>query len=110
MLSYKQKGAVIDHTAASDLSSGDVVVCGVEIRVAVADIDSGAVGAVRRAGVCTLAKASGLSWSDGAQLYWDASSECLTTVSSGNTKAGIAVGDAASADTTADVVVNGNAG
>ena len=111
MNSYRNKGALVPHTASSDLSSGDVVVCGVEIRVCVTDIANGAVGSVRRAGRVTLDAASADSWSAGDQLYWNAGTQCLTsTASGGNTKAGIAVSDKAALTTTADVILNGSAG
>ena len=110
MNSYRNKGALVPHTAGSALSSGDVVVCGVEIRVCVTDIASGAVGSVRRAGRVTLDAASADSWSAGDQLYWNAGDQCLTSTASGNTKAGIAVSDKAALTTTADVILNGSAG
>lgn len=107
---YVGKGAMVPHTASGAVTAGDVVVRGVEIALAEVDIANGASGAVRRAGRATLAAASADSWSAGDQLYWNAGNQVLTSTASGNTKAGIAVSDKAALATTAEVILNGNAG
>ena len=105
---YKQRGEVLDHVAAAALDSGDVVVMGDIVGVAEADIALAATGSVRVQGVHTLAAITGVAFAQGDQLYWDATNERLTKVSSGNTKAGVAAAAKLSATATGDVLLNVN--
>jgi len=56
--------------------------------------------------VFTLAKHTGEAFTDGELLYWDATNKRLTASSTGNTRAGRSYGTAASAATTANVILN----
>lgn len=95
----KETSSVIDHTAASAISSGDVVVDNSRVLVAVADIASGAVGACFARNVeAEITKASGEAWSEGDPIYYDGSE--FTTAAAGGTYAGVASRDAASSATT----------
>lgn len=74
---YVQDGKVIDHTAGSAISSGDVVVMGaannVTVGIAMDDIANGAVGPVAIEGVFTIAKLSTAVIAQGETVMWDAS-------------------------------------
>lgn len=70
---YIQPGNVIDHTAGSDLSSGDVVVIGSILGVALVDIATGKTGSVQITGVFKCPKVSAAVIAQGESLTWDAS-------------------------------------
>ena len=72
---YVQAGNVIDWTngTGSDVSSGDPVVIGQQIGVALIDIANGATGAVARCGSFTVPKVSGAVIAAGEMVMWDAS-------------------------------------
>ena len=99
MKTYVQNGDVVDYTAGSDISSGDVVVIGGRVGVAVNDIANGKTGAVRVKGVVTLPKASAAVIGDGEGVIWDGSAgncdDDQATPASGDLSfAGVAVGAA----------------
>ena len=103
---YVMSGEVLDHTPGSNVASGAVVVMGVRIGVALADIASGRPGAVRVRGVFTLAKLSTDNVAQGALLYWDAANSRLTTTASGNTLAGYATAASGSGVATVNIKIN----
>jgi len=103
---YKQPGDVIDYTATAAIASGDVVVIGTKVGVALGAIANGSVGSVQVVGVFTLAKKSADVVAQGAALYWDAANKYLTVTSSGNTLAGYAFNAAAAGIAVADVKLN----
>lgn len=72
---YQQPGEVMDWTNAtgSDVSSGDVVVIGAVLGVALVDIANGATGSVAISGVYTAPKVSGAVIAQGESLTWDVS-------------------------------------
>lgn len=70
---YVQDGAVIDHTAGSTITSGDVVVIGNIIGVALEDIVSGEVGPVQIEGVFDLPKVDAAVIAAGEALVYDVS-------------------------------------
>jgi predicted RecA/RadA family phage recombinase len=100
MKNFVQIGDVLDYTPVSAVSSGAVVVMGVRIGIAVADIAANATGAVRVKGVVELAKLSTDTPAQGALLYWDSTNSRLTTTASGNTLAGYAAKAAGNGTTT----------
>lgn len=106
MKNFIQVGDVIEHKAASAIVSGQLVVIGKRVGVAVADIAAQAVGALRVKGVVTLPKSSGDDVAQGALLYWSAGSNHLTTTASGNTLAGYAAAPAASGATSVALHLN----
>ena len=71
---------------------------------AVTDVAEGEDGALEVGHQAKVPKNTGVSWSNGAKLYKDASTNNLTNVSSGNDYAGSAVGDAGTSDTEAWIV------
>ncbi len=103
---YVQPGEVIDYTAGANIASGQVVLMGVRIGVALAAIANGATGSVQVSGVFTIAKLSTDVVSQGAALYWDNTNSRLTTTASGNTLAGYATAAAGNGATTVNIKIN----
>ena len=68
-----QPGNVIDYTAGSTIASGDVVVIGNIIGVALGDIANGSTGSVATRGVFTVPKVSAAVIAQGESLVWDVS-------------------------------------
>lgn len=99
---FIQPGDVIDYTAGADIANGAVVEFADCIGVALKAIANGATGPVGLEGVYLLAKETGVAFSVGDKLYWDASNDRLDKTNT-NIPAGIAVAAAASGDTTARV-------
>jgi len=106
MKNYVQRGDVLDYVATATITSGDVIEFTDCIGVAAKDAVSGATVAVAMTGVFNLAKVAATAWSLGDKLYWDATNNELTTTATANIPVGIAAADAASADTTAKVLLN----
>jgi len=73
MDSFHQQGDVLDIVAGSDISSGDVVVTGGMVGIAVADIASGDTGSIRVEGVIKVTKVAGEAWVVGDKIGYDAS-------------------------------------
>lgn len=69
MINKQQTGVILNHTAASNIVSGQVVVIGDRIGVAITDIANGAEGALLTEGVAELPKDASVL-AQGAQLYW----------------------------------------
>ncbi len=103
---YIQAGVVLDHTAAADIVSGEVVVMGVRVGVALADIATGDTGAVQVDGVFEVAKTSANTPAQGAALYWNSTADEATTTASGNTLMGYAVEAAGAGVLTVKVKLN----
>lgn len=102
------------NSTGGDLQAGDVIVCGDSIRILVEDIANGVSGAAYTAGKFTGSNAlpanSALEWSDGAALYYDASSVYLTNTSVGTTFAGLAAGAKSAGAATAGLLLGAAAG
>lgn len=96
-----------------DFASGDVLVIGVYLAVALVDIADGESGTVSISGVHELPKVAGTAWTQGSALAWDASGEGFVptvTPATGDLEGGaIAHAAAASADTTGEVHLIPNA-
>lgn len=103
---YVMSGEVIDYAAGSNITSGQVVVVGVRVGVALASIASGATGAVRVKGIFTLAKLSTDVVAQGALLYWDNGNTRLTTTVGSNVLAGYATVAAGNGVATVDINLN----
>lgn len=104
---FVQPGEVIDYTAGANIASGQVVLMGARIGVALKAIANGETGPVQVTGVFNIAKLSTDNMAQGALLYWDNTNSRLTTTASGNTLAGFAA--AAAGATTASVNIKINA-
>lgn len=103
---FLQPGEVIDYTATADVASGDVVVIGARIGVALTAIKSGATGSVQVSQVFALAKKGADVIAQGAPVYWDATNKYITTTESTNNAAGYAFHAAAAGVTTVAVKLN----
>lgn len=66
-------GVILYSNSGSAISSGDVVVVGEQIGVALVDIANGATGSVQIDGVFSLPKVSGAVIAQGESVIWDAS-------------------------------------
>lgn len=106
MKNFIQPGDVLDHTPGSNVTGGQVVVMGVRVGVAVADIASGQTGPVRVRGVVELAKASADVIAQGALVYWASGAGNITSTAAGNTLAGYAAAAAGAGVTTIRVALN----
>ena len=106
---YVRPGEVLDHTAGSAISSGDVVEMAGMVGVALTDIANGDVGSVQVVGVFTLAKETGTAWSQGDSLDWDTSAEVfgkgITPATGDIEDCAIAAEAAASGDATGKVLL-----
>lgn len=103
---FVQPGDVIDYTAGANIVSGQVVLIGARIGVALRDIANGKVGSMAMTGVFTIAKLSTDVVAAGALLYWDNGNSRLTVTSAGNTLAGYAVAAAGNGATTVNIKIN----
>lgn len=111
---FLQRGSKYPYSnSGSAIAAGDVVILnsGSTGKVGVAETAIAATtgtGSVVIGGVHTLAKHTGEAFTDMQLLYWDATNHRLTGTATGNTLAGRAWGTAASAATTAGVLLNDN--
>ncbi len=111
MNTFYSKGQRVPFTAAADTVAGELRIwrtgtsgaCG----IAVADVANGAVGEQQVCGVHKVTAETG-AWADGALLYRHATNKTLTTSSTSNTLAGMAVGAKTTSATVGYVLLNGN--
>lgn len=116
MKNFIQRGEVINYTngGSTTIAAGAVVVVGVLLAVAVADIESGKVGAVRIEGVFELPKNPATVVTPGTVLDYDVSANRLDKI--GTPAAGdlvgccVAVSAAAASTNTVEVLLNVNGG
>ena len=104
---YLQKGDVLDYLNDSEdeIVSGDVVLLGKRLGVALTDIAYKSVGAIQVVGVFNLAKAAE-DVTMGMPLYWKESQQQLTKTATGNILAGFACINTTAADTTVAIKIN----
>lgn len=104
------------NTGTNAINSGDVVLLvsgsssgfiGIAVTAIAASTGTGelAIGPFPES-VFTLTKNTGEAFTDGQTLYWDATNKRLTGTATSNTLAGRAFGTAASAATTANLLIN----
>lgn len=103
---FVQPGEVIDYTASANIASGQVVLMGARIGVALKAIANGETGPMQVTGVFNIAKLSTDNMAQGALLYWDNTNSRLTTTASGNTLAGFAAAAAAASTTSVNIKIN----
>tara|TARA_B100000459_G_scaffold52626_1_gene28140 strand:- start:10522 stop:10845 length:324 start_codon:yes stop_codon:yes gene_type:complete len=77
MKNFVQNGNSLDLVASSSYSSGDIVIEGNLVGVAVTDIASGETGAVSVSGVYEFTKESAATLAQGDIAYYDASTKKL---------------------------------
>lgn len=103
---FVQPGEVIDYTAGANIASGQVVLMGARIGVALKAIANGETGPMQVTGVFNIAKLSADNMAQGALLYWDNTNSRLTTTASGNTLAGFAAAAAGASTTSVNIKIN----
>lgn len=108
MKSYIQEGDVLTLTAPYDVASGAGLLVGTIVGVAAHAAISGAEVEVCVEGVVEVAKVSAQAWTQGATIYWDNTAKLFTSVSTSNTKAGVAVAAAANPSDTGIIRLNGS--
>lgn len=112
---YSQDGQTVTWTndTGSDVASGQAVVIGGQLGVAIADIADTESGAVAMEGVFSIPKATGTAINQGASVDFDVSvgnaDGGLTPATGDLTGCGIAWATAASGDTTVLVKLNASA-
>lgn len=114
---YLTPGDVVQHTASAAISSGDVVVMGTRLGVALGDIANGETGSVMVRGVFRLAAVSAAVISAGETMTWDISANSSAgafdddqaTPATGDLTGAcaVAVADSGNGDTTVDVYLTG---
>lgn len=103
---FVQPGEVIDYTAGANIASGQVVLMGARIGVALKAIANGETGPMQVTGVFNIAKLFTDNMAQGALLYWDNTNSRLTTTASGNTLAGFAAAAAGATTTSVNIKIN----
>jgi len=87
--------------------SGEFLIVGDLMGVAVAAYDSGAAGTLKRTGVFWLPKTTGEAWTQGQKLFWNSSTKKFTTDASKTPVSAVAWVAADSADTEGKVLLAG---
>lgn len=103
-----QDGDVLNVAMPYDRTSGQGVKIGSIVGVCQIDALNGAEGEVALTGVWEVAKVSAQAWAVGDAIYWDDTAKNFTTVSSGNTKAGVATAIATNPTPTGYLRLNGS--
>jgi predicted RecA/RadA family phage recombinase len=104
---FFQRGNTLTIPAPAAVQSGDVVIAGAIVGVALIDADLGADVDVDTVGVWELPKVSALAVSLGDVIHWDAAAGLANKTASGNTKLGVAVAPAANPSGTVRVRLSG---
>ena len=104
MASFVQDGDILNHTPASAVAAGDVVVVGSLVAVAPRAISANTLGALAVEGVYEMPCASGATGAQGSAINWYAASGVA------HASTGVAAGklakDRVAADTTVQVLIN----
>lgn len=104
MRNHIQRGIGLDLIAPSGgVTSGAPVKIGSIIAIPSTDAAEGETFNGDTEGCFEVPKATGQAWTQGATLYWDNTNSVFTTTATSNTKAGVAIEAAASADATGKV-------
>jgi len=100
-------GEQIDITATTaNILSGEVVLVGTRVAVALADIAIGRTGAAAVLGIFVNNKLSTDTIAQGALVYWDNTNKRWTTTSAGNTLGGFCASAAGNGATQVAVSIN----
>lgn len=107
-----QEGNVITwaNATGSDVDSGDAIIIGNLMGIALVDIANGASGEVAIDGVYQMTKltGAGTAFTAGQKAYFSANGNPLTALSASGYRLGYAVAAATSAATTVDVLLDGS--
>lgn len=101
----RQDGRTMQYVSSGGNSAGDVIEFTEAIGVVLDDIAAGATGTLIMLGVVELVKETGVVFTQGDMLYWDATNNRLDKTTS-NIPAGIAWNDVASGVLLAEVSLN----
>lgn len=108
MNNFVKPGVVLTLTAPTGgVVGGTAYLIGALLVVAVASVAETLAFEGQVEGVFTLPKHTGTAWTEGELLYWDDTAKNITTVSTANTRVGVAAAAAASGDTTGRVALTG---
>lgn len=104
-----QPGAAMPYTnaTAAAIVSGQGVLVGNRLCVAMGDIAIGATGELATQEVWELPKVAATAIGQGVDVYWDDTNKVITNVATANTLAGCAFAAAAAADATIQVKLGG---
>jgi len=108
MKNFVQPGQVVPLTAPYDVASGGGLKVGGIVGIATYAAKSGEKVETKLDGVFDVAKTSAQAWTAGAVIYWDDTAKVFTTVTTSNTKVGVAVLDAANPSDFGRVRLNGS--
>ena len=103
MRNFVQPGENLTIPAPEAVASGDVVIVGEIVGVAVHAAEAGDDVSITTEGVIALP--SGDAFTLGAKVYWDAANALCKTTASGNTEIGVAVGATTGASGTVNVKI-----
>jgi len=104
---FIQPGESINLAAPYDRQGGQGALVGAIFGVATKDVLSGATADFIIEGVFSIAKTAAQTFSQGALVYWDNAAKSCTSVSTGNTRIGIATVAAVGGDANVTVRLNG---
>jgi predicted RecA/RadA family phage recombinase len=109
MKNFRHKGDTCTFSAPYAVASGGGFLVGAIFAIANFDAAQGAPVEGDCVGVFTLPKstAAGTDFAAGTKLYWDNAAKVVTKTAAGNTLIGVALADAAVADATCVVRLNG---
>ena len=102
---FIQNGETIDFTATKAVKSGDVVVIGDLIAIAVTDVENRAVGTGIVGGVFTVKAKQADDIKQGAVLYWS-DTDGATITAGTNKRLGVAWSDSGTSSVEVDVKIN----
>lgn len=105
MINLKGEGRIVQHIAASAITSGNPVVLGNGVGIAMQDIANTLTGAVLIEGDVEVNKVNAQVWAIGEPIFWDASASKFTTVGTANTPAGRAALPAANPSSTGRIIL-----
>lgn len=101
-----QKGDVLSLTTPQGgVTSGQAILVGAILAIALADYAATVVGQYYVRGVHTVAKLSTDVVAEGVALYWDDTNKRLTVTASGNTKVGYAAAAAGNPSSTCNILL-----
>jgi predicted RecA/RadA family phage recombinase len=106
MKNFIQDGQHLDYASTAAVVSGQAILIGTKIGVAMKDYAANELGIYRVTGVIELPKKAADAPAVGAALYWDNTNKYLTVTASGNTYAGWAFAAAAGAAATVVTKIN----
>lgn len=105
---YVAAGRTIDFAAPYDRTPGQAALLGSIVGIALGTLTNTTIGSWALEGVWDVAKVNAQAWTAGALIYWDDSAKLFTTVSTSNTRAGIAALAAANPTSVGRVRLNGS--